>query len=77
MYNNYYPTGAMSDFVGDYDTIEECKQRREKVLETWEYEYYQILDTETKIIVERNSGYKEDQALSLEDLYKECHPYGK
>lgn len=54
----YYPSGGMSDFKGDFDTIEEAqtfikeevdKENYHKTAELrWEYVWAHIWDTETR-----------------------------
>lgn len=44
----YYPMGGMNDFIGDFDTVEEAKERIEEELDDWSYEWCQVYDTQTK-----------------------------
>lgn len=53
MWNQYYPGGGLNDFMGDFDTIEECKQKRLMEMEKWYHENYEIFDLETKTIKKR------------------------
>ena len=74
MCNEYYPNGGMNDYKGDYDSIEECKERMIEVNKKWEYDHYHILDTENKMIVEI-SEYKEVKTnITVEELYKQNNP---
>jgi len=41
---NYYPSGGMNDFVGEFDTISQCIIRLSKRRADW----WNILDTQTK-----------------------------
>ena len=74
MYNQYYPNGGMNDYQGDYNSIEECKERMVEVNKEWEHDHYHILDIESKMIVEI-SEYKEVKTnITVEELYKQNNP---
>jgi hypothetical protein len=57
--SNYYPSGGMSDFMNDFDTLEEAiialekneQQNRFSDQEPWEFRWGQIYDTEKRDIV--------------------------
>jgi hypothetical protein len=42
-FDKYYPKGGWEDFIGSFDTIEECKQL--SMIERF-YDEYQIIDSE-------------------------------
>lgn len=46
----YYPGGGWEDFVGDYDTPEEIQVGVESLPR---YQWWHIVDTETKAILEK------------------------
>lgn len=59
--SNYYPSGGMEDFIGDFDTAIEAK---ESVIEKnnsnilpdkeWDWNWYQIWDSETRLFVDKS-----------------------
>jgi hypothetical protein len=53
--SDYYPSGGWKDFKGSFDSIDEAK----KFLNTEElrsYDWWQIVDTTTQEVVERDAN---------------------
>jgi hypothetical protein len=42
----YYPSGGWGDFQGDFDSIDEAKDKLLKIHKDWEWS--QVIDSETK-----------------------------
>lgn len=56
--DNYYPSGGMGDFIGDFDTKEEAIQAIEEAHKKnrpndtkWQWVWKQIYDTEKSVMV--------------------------
>ena len=57
--SKYYANGGMNDFIGDFDSVDECmssivnankKERPNDPLKSWDW--FQIWDSETKVFIE-------------------------
>jgi hypothetical protein len=55
----YYPNGGMIDFIGDYESLEDCKKKiEEKNLQAilddpnWDWSWFQIWDSHTRTFIE-------------------------
>jgi hypothetical protein len=55
----YYPHGGMADFIGDFDTFDDCmsaivaaneRECPDEPLKSWDW--YQIWDSETRVFIE-------------------------
>lgn len=60
----YYPSGGMGDFVGDFDTVDECnnyidllhsKNRPNDII--WEWAWKSIWDSQNKTYIIGNRSY--------------------
>lgn len=49
---NYYPLGGWTDFRDDFDTLEEARAAKNYRHDLQSAEWFQIVDTEQKMVVE-------------------------
>lgn len=76
MYSQYYPSGGMNDFVKDFDTVESCRNERINRIKKYETEtHYHIFDTVERKVVRMHEYQEDKENISLEELYKNNHPY--
>ena len=62
--SNYYPSGGMGDFVGDFDNVEECKKALDfKVIEDYSPEIHGNADD---YVIKRWQSYNWGQIYDTE-----------
>lgn len=49
--HNYYPSGGMEDFVGDFDSLKDAKHSVLPEIKRSAYHWAHVFDTETREIV--------------------------
>ena len=52
---SYYPAGGMSDFVDDFETLEEAKAEGDHRLNGKHYDWVDILDTKTEKMLSKQA----------------------